>query len=164
MLPVPQEKGPSASFEIQIRADERLHSTPVIGDGNCLFRAFSLLLTGSQASHQHIREFIAFFMFTNQQLFSSLTGGSALKYLTDSGMLQTGVWGTELEIVAFATILNCRVYVFSKHGASSQWVPYDAMSGKYGIENEGECVLLSHISQHFEPVLSFEGLQCTSTV
>ena len=76
------------------------------GDGNCLFRAFSFVISGVQSYHRKIREKLVTFMEENACLFKGLENTSMQHYLSMSKMKDLGTWGSELEILAFASLCN----------------------------------------------------------
>ena len=49
------------------------------------------------------------------------------QHIHASKMLSLGVWGTEGEIFAMATILNATIYVYSKCGEENTWLPYKSL-------------------------------------
>jgi hypothetical protein len=87
-----------------------------IGDGNCLFRALSLGLTGSQRQHDVIRSLIVDHLVLVKQDISSLypIGFSYDRHL--QAMKQPGCWGTEREIIAAANLFGLSIFCYSNYG------------------------------------------------
>ena len=92
----------------------------IAGDGNCLFRALSKSVTGSQAQHLLFRSYIV-----NHMLDDSVTSSFKqffqqkmcrrspfLNFLDN--MERPGVWETEQEITSAASLLECSILCFSK--------------------------------------------------
>lgn len=75
----------------------------ILGDGNCLFRALSKELTGTQENHKAVRIAIVNFMEqpNNAQVFGEVFPGEEVEK-----MCQFGVWGTLREISAAATLFK----------------------------------------------------------
>ena len=86
------------------------------GDGNCLFRCISKLITGSENSHLHLRFTISRFIasegtrklgwyFKTKQM-------TPCKCLTTQRLMnRESIWGTDVEIYAASAILDADVYV-----------------------------------------------------
>ena len=74
------------------------------GDGSCFFRSFSYLLTGAQSDHRIVRQAVVEYMTTNTCIFSDLA--NCEDYPSTSVMALPGEWGTEVEVLAFASMTN----------------------------------------------------------
>ena len=97
-------------------------SVPVLGDGNCLFRTISFLLTGSEDQHLRIRNVVCRYLETNYNVL-----GVNESYVATSGMRSPGTWCTEVELSALASKLNCNIYVYSSVGAHNgqcRWLKF----------------------------------------
>ena len=101
-----------------MEADPVAHGKRVRSDGNCLFRAFSHAITGTQRQHFRIRPIITQYMRSlrrhglNHSFESSVVGMSVEEHLARSGMEYNGVWGTDTEITALAHLLNINIALF----------------------------------------------------
>ena len=103
------------------------------GDGNCLFRAMSFIITGSESQHYELRSSIIAHMFNIPELLTGrgadehrnyLTyyhGGyhSVEDYLTRTSMAEEGTWGTDFEMCLLAHMLNTVVYSYK---AGQYWI------------------------------------------
>ena len=88
------------------------------GDGNCYFRALSFILTGTGIYHVQIRQVICDFIEIhyddlNISLDEFVDGGH---YLLKKKMRENGAWGTELEIIATATMAKRDVIMYNYTG------------------------------------------------
>lgn len=85
----------------------------VLGDGNCLFRALSLQLTGTQDYQLQLRKEIASFESSEKLVFRGLHETVNSTRFDDHlrSIRKTAVWGTNLEIIAAATLFALDVYV-----------------------------------------------------
>ena len=100
----------------------------VLGDGNCLFRALSLQLTGSQDHHLTLRKAIA----RSESKIESFRGIHAAILNKTSfvehvkNMAKTCVWGTSLEIIAVASIFQVNIFVLSDSYRTGKptWLKY----------------------------------------
>ena len=52
---------------------------------------------------------------------------------------------------AARTILNTTVFVFSKCGETTKWLPYEPLKKDVGSAHDHECILLNNLHEHFEP-------------
>lgn len=108
----------------------------VVGDGHCLFQAFSKEISGTEdnhaifrkaivnfITHKDVAEYFCRFHFSYSELRSKLCNPvkSMNDYVSEQNMNKNG-WGTELEIYAFATMLQIHVCVFTTHGRKRAWV------------------------------------------
>ena len=138
-------------------------------DGNCLFRAFSYIITGSEDQHFELRSFIIAHMLSLPP--GSLTGygsdghlnylqqynggyDSVEDYLETTNMATGGTWGTDFEMTLLAHILGTVVYSYNARGQF--WIA----SFAHGIDRSlPQCTnvrsMYIHLrSNHFEVVTS----------
>lgn len=121
-------------------------------DGNCLFRSSSQILTGAQESHSLLRAITVSFILENVSLFQSVCS-SVVEHINTSKMAHLGTWGTEVEIFAMATILNSRIYVYSKYGNDNKWLVYKPLKTDMKDIHADEVIMISNLSHHFEPAI-----------
>ncbi|GMR42825.1 hypothetical protein PMAYCL1PPCAC_13020 [Pristionchus mayeri] len=107
----------------KISAEPRLADIKDIdGDGNCLFRSLSWWVTGSEESHEQMRQQIVNFMCKFPDDFGSRMSGNGKKYTKESNdrMFELGEWGTHCEIYGAATLLGVDIYTYHE----KRWKPY----------------------------------------
>ncbi|CAI8035685.1 OVARIAN TUMOR DOMAIN-containing deubiquitinating enzyme 9 [Geodia barretti] len=125
------------------------------GDGNCLFRAFSYILTGSADQHIGVRHAIIDHMTNNAQYFRGhhLVGyGSIQSYIAFTGMDQDGTWGTDIEMLSLAHLFQTPVFSYSQqHGQWQRYSPHD-------VDRQ----LMDDIHQSFLPLQLFKGCDLLS--
>ena len=103
-----------------------------VGDGNCLFRCFSYILTGSQNQHLAIRMTIVAHMRSIAPLFEacgqlnvinydSLDHYIASSYMDCPNSQGRYGWGSETEMYAFAHMMNCNIYSYDP--TAKIWMP-----------------------------------------
>ena len=89
----------------------------ILGDGNCLFRSFSYFITGSEEQYRRVREVILNHMVDigHFMLFHHLPSRytSIDEYIHDTEMDRNFTWGTDIEILTMAHLLNTRVFVYN---------------------------------------------------
>ena len=127
------------------------------GDGNCLFRAFSYILTGSEESHMAIRCAILDHMINNAQYFLGhhLIGyNSVQSYIASRGMDQDGSWGTDIEMLSMAHLLKTPVHSYSQqHGHWQRYCPHD-VDRQLQDDMQQRSMYLFHTGNHFNVVCS----------
>ena len=103
-----------------------------VGDGNCLFRCFSYILTGSQDQHMAIRMAIVAHMRSIAQLFEACVQLNVMNYdslddyIASSHMERPNSegrygWGSETEMYAFAHMMKCNIYSYDP--TAKLWMP-----------------------------------------
>ena len=101
----------------------------VLGDGNCLFRAFSKAICGVEDYHLHLRKAIAEFEMDNNKLFRPIHEAvNQTKFNTHvQNIKKQYTWGTSTEITAAATLLQVEVYVAtdSYRPGVPMWLQYE---------------------------------------
>ena len=131
----------------------------IVGDGNCLFRAVSKAISGSEDNHKELRHLtVMHIMEMNNNDFKQFTGKDAETYLKESNMNEPGVWATDIEIHVLARLLQVPIFVFLKVAERGNWVPhYNQSKTDYPITHHGESIyLLNNGNQHFELVVAFD--------
>ena len=93
---------------------------PVASDGNCLFRALSVLTTGNQLSHSQIRQTIVSRLETAKDEFKEFITDevSFLDYCAK--MRIDGEWGGNLELLLASRIFKATILVFQGDKPSLQ--------------------------------------------
>ena len=133
-------------------------------DGNCFFRCISKILSGTQDHHMKLRGEVSRYMVTNgrsiikRYLKTFSMDASPVTYLKKSGMTESGVWGTDIEIVAISCILDSDVYIATEqYDAKKLWTRtiWNRYSGCIDNPHKPPQVAL-YISNrnhdHYEPV------------
>ena len=137
---------------------------PIREDGNCFFRAISHILTGNQRWHKMIRQIIYKFLSENDKEFSKLTECSS--YADSSSMNQDGVWATDVEILALASMLATDVCVYSPCGLDAasnvvyKWLTYKPLPNVSPVtefRKSTKTIYLSNMADHYVPVYRILG-------
>ncbi|VDI78599.1 Hypothetical predicted protein [Mytilus galloprovincialis] len=112
------------SSESLIQVPTNIH--PIIGDGNCFFRAVSFIMTGSEDYHEAVRKHLTAYMMTIPLKLSTVLPPriTVRQYLQKSNMASLSVWATEVEITAMASCLQTDIYVFSFTEQTWKWLKY----------------------------------------
>ena len=99
---------------------------PMQADGNCLYRALSKQLANDPEKHSILRAILAKFATCNVELFKSWVTSTPREILQKTrevrlkehldAVSKVGSWGTQLELVAAATLFKVGIY-----GATILW-------------------------------------------
>ena len=98
---------------------------PIVGDGNCFYRAVSMYIFRTERYHANIRRSVVAFMFHHPELFSTFVEDMDYDIYLTLMSETTGSrhsWGTHREIFAVATMINAPVYVYSMYGDKMKWL------------------------------------------
>ena len=126
----------------------------VIGDGNCLYRALSLEVLGTQNYHEQIRAKIVDIMLQNPGTFEGYVGRNIGDYVLEHS-LPLRTWGTDVEIYAAATLLQtCIVVYTSVNEARREWIQHLPLFPIPSIEFSQENIYFKNLCSHFERVVS----------
>jgi len=99
----------------------KVFHTCILGDGNCLFRALSYAITGRQVYHAEVRNKIINHMRSIEKFLVPHMNTSLNCYLHKTGMTQSGVWGTDIEILSASSLLSTDIFVYTKFGDTYKW-------------------------------------------
>ena len=148
------------------------------GDGNCLFRALSSVVYGSEMYHLKIRELLVNFVRSNADKFRVyVTRGTTLEdHLLH--MQYSRTWATQVELYAAASLFGRELYVYTPTvRADKQYIwtkispfpPHVVLAFPPKDEpwpkrlDEIDHVELCHTSGiHFDVVADFQGQQCST--
>ncbi len=90
-------------------------SQTILGDGNCLFRCLSYILTGTQRQHMAVRRALLDYMGRIEAMLADnflLNYDSLDDYVQTTNMHMSGTWGTEVEVMMLASLLCTRIYLY----------------------------------------------------
>ena len=134
-----------------------------VGDGNCLFRAFSYIITGSQTQYNEIRTAVVTHMQLNSDLFMSsgyvginVNHNSVDEYINDTQMDTDGAWGSAVEMFTLAHLLSTRIISYSRENGTWQLHSPSHVDPSLRIyESDSDCAMfLYHTGNHFKVVRS----------
>ena len=99
------------------------------GDGNCLFRALAYIITGSEEQHMAVRRailqhiiHIAHFIIGHHVV----EYASIQEYIADKNMDQEYAWGTDIEMLILAHLLQTPIMSYSvQHRSWQRYAPHD---------------------------------------
>jgi hypothetical protein len=127
-------------------------------DGNCFFRTVSFEVCGNAECHRQIRDAVVKYMSDDDnKVFSRYIGNQVQTYINESSMNNDGIWATDVEIVATATLLQTAIFVYSDVSGDSRWLLYKPLvsTSKYA-RNQNMYMYITNLHQHFERVVAVE--------
>ena len=130
----------------------------IIGDGNCLFRCFSYIITGSEDQHMSLRIIITSYMISIAHLLLdnhiSSMYSSVQQYITDTKMDQEGTWGTHVGMFTLAHLL--KTIVFSYITEDQNWWRYSPHFIDRSLVDDCTtmAMYIRHLPDHFDVVRS----------
>ena len=103
-------------------------------DGNCMFRSLSKGLLGAEKYHYRIRTVLFGFIYGNSKIFlphieqKYKCSVEIREYCVS--MDKSGIWGTEIELLAAATMLQAPVYTYTQMESTQtyQWSKFHPLA------------------------------------
>ena len=133
-----------------------LEVNTIVGDGNCLYRAISLEICGTQNNHEQIRALIVDFMLENHRKFEGYVGEDVGQYVVRNNVKLT-TWGSDAEIYAAPKLLQTPIVVYTAVSETTrQWIPHMPLFSIPGVEVSQKRVYLRNLCGHFERVVSVQ--------
>ena len=83
----------------------------VVGDGNCMFRAFSDQIYGSEKYHNVLREKCMDYLVVQKRFFEQFIEGDFDSYINEKR--KNGIWGDDIELEALSEIYNRPIEIYS---------------------------------------------------
>ena len=112
MFNLPQKIGcPTDSGAKKMRRGRPIEIRKVQGDGNCFFRALSVVLTGTELNHPSLRKALHQHMCSHPNI--TYTSRSQLQRRINI-IRRNGTWATDVEIYYMAHLLQTDIHVFKK--------------------------------------------------
>lgn len=133
------------------------------GDGHCLFRAISKSITGTQKNHQAVRKAVVNWMLCADhppavakyvvsyewqaeiERDNSICPQAMQEYIDTSGMSHCA-WGSDKELVAFATMLQTTIFVSNKTPGGLVWNSFCPL-----FWNQKNCMAKKQLRSIFTP-------------
>ena len=127
------------------------------GDGNCLFRCFSYIITGSEEHYHHIRSAIVAHLANIEHVLVNESANihNVDDYLRRTRMNRDRVWGTEYEVWALAHMLNTPVYSYKANDNSWFYQNPQAIDPEHLFHFITDpAIYLENANDHYTPVMS----------
>ena len=88
----------------------------ILGDGNCLFRSLSYIITGTEAQHLQVREALLNHLVSIEDMMIGhhISGeySSVVEYIRGANMDRNGTWGTDIELITASHMLNTSLSMY----------------------------------------------------
>ena len=143
----------------------------IAGDGNCLFRAISFIITGSEQQHSRLRDILVGYMLSIPHLLigqgpdgqrnyiDMLTSTEHLtiaEYLQSTAIDRDGTWGSAIEIACLSHMLDVLIYVYDVSHEVSRYIAYFPSNIDRSLTNDVNCMsLYIHFTgNHFNVITS----------
>ena len=143
---------------------ETLHN--VAGDGNCLFRAFSYVITGSEHQHIAIRNALVSYMLSIENYLVGYGSDGNYNYLQPFGhttvqnyidrhhMDRPNTWSSELEMMCLSHMLNTVIYSFGAQNNNWEVFAYNFIDRSLVCDYTRKSICLWFEYSHFKVVTS----------
>ena len=111
----------SGGVDVILRHPDLRNLRNVQGDGNCLFRAMSYIITGSEKQHLEIRNailrcmlsienlLVGYDSYGNYNYLQPFGHSSVQNYIDSRELTRTGTWGSEVEMICLSHMLNAEL-------------------------------------------------------
>lgn len=126
-------------------------------DGNCFFRALSVLITGVEENHMTIREAITKHVSEHSDIYRTFlqSRGGMANYVRS--MRRPREWATDTEIFAAATFLKTIIEVCTQNRVKDGWeYHWQTFAPLNDHSTSLTKVYISHKDEHFEPILDVD--------
>ncbi|XP_052212735.1 uncharacterized protein LOC127831738 [Dreissena polymorpha] len=140
-------------------------TSEIRADGNCFFRALSVIITGVETNHLTIREEITRHVEQHSDIYRTFLQSRGGMDTYVRSMRKPREWATDTEIFAAATFLKTIIEVCSilrnKSGIEYQWQTFAPLNDDNPSLPK---IYICHKDEHFEPILDIEdnGISRTS--
>lgn len=130
---------------------------PTMPDGNCMFRSFSHLITGSQEQHMAVRGAIVRHMVEIGDLLLDkhvLGHNSMNAYIDKERMDKENTWGTLTEILTLSHMMNTCIFTYCTE--TENWIRHGPhqVDRKLDDDMTRKAMYLRHPLAHYDVVLS----------
>lgn len=168
---VPVSKPPSSLTNIEdFLKDQNRSLYNVAADGNCMFRALSHQLCGSEEHHIQLRSMLLQVIQSNYDTYchywiEDMPWGVVTfdEHLNDLG--KPGIWGTQVELQACSDCLNITIYICSPNpNGIVRWekkaTPKKLISVPQNLFTTARCshIELSFYKSHYNSVVPIQGV------
>lgn len=110
----------------QVRAQlaaQQQRTIVIQGDGNCLFRALAFIIYKTEEVHSKMRQLLVDFVTRNKCSFRPFVDGSVEEHVGQMRYMRK--WGTALEILAAASLLQIPIYTYTPSVQGTyKWLRY----------------------------------------
>lgn len=152
---VPQQPIPQHISITDLLSRQNRKVISVLGDGNCFFRALSMIIYGSQEEHDRVRRNIVEMMKQNPEIFIALLPPGRTIQQHIEVMKTSRVWATQVEVQAAVEVYGVPLYLFTQTPTrnSYHWLRYTPRTQAVPTIPETHLELAHPLSVHFDAVI-----------
>ncbi|XP_052780634.1 uncharacterized protein LOC128217505 [Mya arenaria] len=129
-------------------------TSEIRADGNCFFRALSVIITGVESNHMTVREQITQHVEKHSDIYRTFLQSRGGMDTYVRSMRRPREWATDTEIFAAATFLKTIIEVCSiirtNNGREYQWQTFAPLNDDNPSLPK---IYICHKDEHFEPIL-----------
>lgn len=129
-------------------------------DGNCFFRALSVIITGVEDNHMTIRQEITRHVEKHSDIYRTFLQSRGGMDTYVRSMRRPREWATDTEIFAAATFLKTIIEVCSvhrtRHGSEYHWQTFAPLDDH---NSQLPKIYINHKYEHFEPILDIDEMK-----
>jgi hypothetical protein len=142
-------------FETNLYASKSWHIKQIAGDGNCLFRAVSHQVYGTEDHHKYIRKRCMDYIENEQDYFKDYITGNLTFEQYIAHKRKDGIWGDNLEIQALSEIYNCPLEIYCYKDTPDHTFNGNNTDSEYVIR------ISYHTNSHYNSIVDDEQEQKT---
>ena len=151
----------------ELRKFEPWRFATIAGDGNCLFRCLSKVISGCQDYHAKLRGEICRYILSEGKdeiswYFRQVLATTPAEYLSQKAMYVAGTWGSDVELMAASALLRTDIYVANQmYRTPDSIIPEVRWSRICASTNNSEncAIYIANFHDHYEPVTAMINSQ-----
>ena len=155
----PPSRHRGGGANVPLTPPDHNHTKDIDGDGNCMFRSFSYVITGSQAQHMAVRQAILDHMVAISHLlyahqYDLFAGYSSVQeYIEHTKMNQNETWGSDIEIITLSHLINTCIFTYSTQ--DQNWYRFSPHSVDRTLPDDitQRAMYLRYLPGHYDVVL-----------
>ena len=130
------------------------------GDGNCLFRCLSKVISGSEQYHSKLRGEICRYMLSDGKdviswYFKQVLSTTPSEYLSEKCMYNEENWGSDVELMAASAMLKTDIYVANKIYLTNESIIPEVRWSRIRSSNDNSkdnAIYIANFFDHYQPV------------
>lgn len=119
----------------------------IVGDGNCLFRALSHVVSNTEENYQIMRYLICNQIDASPERY--MESETSRKYFERTGMRKNYIWGTCTEIQAAADLLKTCIWVYGPQVGRNAWKEFKPKIRDSEVDGS---IFITNRGLHYEPL------------
>ena len=131
----------------------------VRGDGDCMFCTISHMISGTEEQHMSVRAAVCSHMLNNSPLLldKHIRGYTSMEeYITKTDMNKDGTWGTLLELLTVAHLLQANVYNWNVQQRNWYEFGHSIVQAVTCDNTPRKSIYLRHTGNHYDVVIATE--------